>query len=587
MSDRGPCRLPVAGEGEFQSFGRFHVKVGMDLANAAPSEGGLGPVIQRVKPVSQPAFVVLADVRHFHVRLAGLNDAADTRPPLGMAFEGMPDFRVHELYTCYRPGLGGIEERFTARRCFFCGNSLKGWGIRSADDYATRENGSPGEKRLRTRLAAGSHNQTILYLHSVFQLLRKKGVVAKNPFADIPLREFEAIFRKPPFTVEELALLEKTAKAHPSFIRSLLPACVLRSGCPRRDVPREFGPWSSVYTRWRHWCESGLWARMLTLLARGAVGELRHLDCSHIKLHPHGANPPGGQTAQAIGRTKSGLNTKLAAIVDSRGRVVAVSLAPGPRHDLKTIAPLVPALDGKRAVGNKGFDVDTFRASLHAPTCGRASRRAATGGVRCAFIAVTTATAITSKTASVGSNASAASARVTTSSRTSFSRSSSLPPPWTGTFMGFENTPSVDRIRPRVGLDRLKSTSRLIISLKCEIVAGMTSRIAERKLVPRREAAVFKALGHAARLQIVTELAEGERCVCDLVDLTGLGWSTVSRHLSVLKGVGVIEDEKRGLQVFYRLKLPCVARFAACLRTASAGQDVRFTLSACCGEPAS
>jgi DNA-binding transcriptional ArsR family regulator len=104
--------------------------------------------------------------------------------------------------------------------------------------------------------------------------------------------------------------------------------------------------------------------------------------------------------------------------------------------------------------------------------------------------------------------------------------------------------------------------------------------------VPRREAAVFKALGHPARLQVVTELADGERCVCDLVELTGLGWSTVSRHLSVLKSVGVIEDEKRGLQVFYRLKLPCVARFSACLHAAAEGQDVSFTVGASCAEPA-
>ena len=70
----------------------------------------------------------------------------------------------------------------------------------------------------------------------------------------------------------------------------------------------------------------------------------------------------------------------------------------------------------------------------------------------------------------------------------------------------------------------------------------MPSSFAKKKGVPRREAAVFKALGHPARLQVVTELADGERCVCDLVELTGLGWSTVSRHLSVLKSAGVIED---------------------------------------------
>ena len=100
--------------------------------------------------------------------------------------------------------------------------------------------------------------------------------------------------------------------------------------------------------------------------------------------------------------------------------------------------------------------------------------------------------------------------------------------------------------------------------------------------LPRAEAAVFKALGHPARLHVVNELAAGERCVSDLVDLTGLGWSTVSRHLSVLKSVGVIADEKRGLQIFYQLKLPCVARFTACLHAAAEGQDVRFTVNKCC-----
>ena len=97
------------------------------------------------------------------------------------------------------------------------------------------------------------------------------------------------------------------------------------------------------------------------------------------------------------------------------------------------------------------------------------------------------------------------------------------------------------------------------------------------------EAAVFKALGHPARLHVVNELANGERCVSDLVELTGLGWSTVSRHLSVLKAVGVVADKKRGLQIFYRLKLPCVARFTACLHAAAEGQDVSFTVDRCCG----
>jgi ArsR family transcriptional regulator len=97
----------------------------------------------------------------------------------------------------------------------------------------------------------------------------------------------------------------------------------------------------------------------------------------------------------------------------------------------------------------------------------------------------------------------------------------------------------------------------------------------------KQRAAVFKALGHPARLQIVEELVAGERCVCELVEAVGSGWSTVSRHLSVLKAAGVLDDEKRGLQVYYRLALPCVASFTKCLDAARKGE--RVEVRRCCG----
>jgi ArsR family transcriptional regulator len=107
--------------------------------------------------------------------------------------------------------------------------------------------------------------------------------------------------------------------------------------------------------------------------------------------------------------------------------------------------------------------------------------------------------------------------------------------------------------------------------------AGVSQTARQRR---KDRAAIFKALGHPARLHIVEELAAGERCVCDLVDLVGLGWSTVSRHLTVLKAAGVLEDEKRGLQVFYRLALPCVKSFTECLDSARKGEAVE--VRRCC-----
>jgi DNA-binding transcriptional ArsR family regulator len=79
------------------------------------------------------------------------------------------------------------------------------------------------------------------------------------------------------------------------------------------------------------------------------------------------------------------------------------------------------------------------------------------------------------------------------------------------------------------------------------------------------QAKVFKALAHPSRLFILEQLTAGERCVCELTDMIGADMSTVSKHLSVLKNAGVIQDEKRGLQVYYRLKMPCISGFFQCV----------------------
>ena len=79
------------------------------------------------------------------------------------------------------------------------------------------------------------------------------------------------------------------------------------------------------------------------------------------------------------------------------------------------------------------------------------------------------------------------------------------------------------------------------------------------------KARMIKALAHPTRLFMVEELANGERCVCELRDMVGVDISTVSKHLSLLKAAGIVADDKRGLQVFYRLKTPCVLGFFDCV----------------------
>lgn len=139
----------------------------------------------------------------------------------------------------------------------------------------------------------------------------------------------------------------------------------IRIGCPWRDLPGFFGPWKSVYTRWRRWNLSGIWAQVLDTLAADAHGTLRPLDATHIKVHQDAANPAGGQSGHSIGRTKGGLNTKLTALVDSHGRALQLTLAPGNRADVKA-AEQIWAPPGKRVVADKGYDSDSFREALKA-----------------------------------------------------------------------------------------------------------------------------------------------------------------------------------------------------------------------------
>ncbi|MFQ3586305.1 MAG: metalloregulator ArsR/SmtB family transcription factor [Fimbriimonadaceae bacterium] len=79
-----------------------------------------------------------------------------------------------------------------------------------------------------------------------------------------------------------------------------------------------------------------------------------------------------------------------------------------------------------------------------------------------------------------------------------------------------------------------------------------------------RRAAILKAMGHPSRLKMLEALQDGEKCPCELQRLVGSDLSTVSRHLGVLRTAGLVSDEKRGLQVFYRLRVPCIADFLDC-----------------------
>jgi ArsR family transcriptional regulator, arsenate/arsenite/antimonite-responsive transcriptional repressor len=81
-------------------------------------------------------------------------------------------------------------------------------------------------------------------------------------------------------------------------------------------------------------------------------------------------------------------------------------------------------------------------------------------------------------------------------------------------------------------------------------------------------AQVFKALGDPVRLRLVSLIGArqgGEVCVCDLTSAFDLTQPTISHHLKVLREAGLIDSERRGTWVYYRLVPAALERTAAVL----------------------
>jgi transposase len=101
---------------------------------------------------------------------------------------------------------------------------------------------------------------------------------------------------------------EKPATGRPNKDhRTVLDAILwrLRTGAPWRDLPERFGPWETVYSRFRRWQRAGVWARVLAELQRQADADgeldwvLHFVDGTVVRAHQHaaGAAKKGGPRA--------------------------------------------------------------------------------------------------------------------------------------------------------------------------------------------------------------------------------------------------------------------------------------------------
>nr|WP_254910285.1 metalloregulator ArsR/SmtB family transcription factor [Micromonospora sp. NBS 11-29] len=79
-------------------------------------------------------------------------------------------------------------------------------------------------------------------------------------------------------------------------------------------------------------------------------------------------------------------------------------------------------------------------------------------------------------------------------------------------------------------------------------------------------APMFKALGDPIRLRLMSMIASvPEMCVCDLTPAFDLSGPTISHHLKVLREAGLVDSERRGTWVWYRVRPEAFRRLGALL----------------------
>ena len=95
---------------------------------------------------------------------------------------------------------------------------------------------------------------------------------------------------------------------------------IARTGAPWRDLPEEFGKWSSVYRQFRRWTLAGLWEEIMEALTHsGAVPDaLQMIDSTVIRAHHQAAGAKGGLRDRVLAAQE----------VASRPRSTSVSMQP-------------------------------------------------------------------------------------------------------------------------------------------------------------------------------------------------------------------------------------------------------------------
>lgn len=140
----------------------------------------------------------------------------------------------------------------------------------------------------------------------------------------------------------------------------------MRTGCPWRDLPTEFGRWNTVFRRFNLWSRKGVMSGVFKAISRDADTEWLFIDASIVRAHQH-SHGAASATDEAIGSSRGGRTTKVHLAVDGYGLPVHFELSGGQVHDLSRAQELLEgAPASEQVIADKGYDSEALRAALEA-----------------------------------------------------------------------------------------------------------------------------------------------------------------------------------------------------------------------------
>ncbi len=135
-------------------------------------------------------------------------------------------------------------------------------------------------------------------------------------------------------------------------------AWIARSGAPWRDLPERFGPWETVYSRFRKWIDNGFLDNIFRVLSLDTELSEIFLDASIVQAHQHSAGTRKDGPPNEIGHSCGGPSTKIHAAVDAYGCPVYIMISEGQRNDIKFAIPVLEHIniEGSSVLADRRYD---------------------------------------------------------------------------------------------------------------------------------------------------------------------------------------------------------------------------------------